>query len=83
MGGWKMEVGKMALYMAFPVTLFHIFNQPELFESWVTSIRRELYPPEDKMHREELRECIRKIREKDDMIFRQMLNDESRKSDNH
>ena len=35
MGGWQLEVGKMALYMAFPVGLFHYFNQPEYFEKWV------------------------------------------------
>lgn len=35
MGGWQLEVGKMALYMAFPVGMFHYFNQPEYFEKWV------------------------------------------------
>ena len=35
MGGWKLEVFKMALYMSFPVALFHWFNQPEYFEKWV------------------------------------------------
>lgn len=35
MGGWKLEVFKMALYMSFPVGMFHYFNQPEYFEKWV------------------------------------------------
>jgi protein PET100 len=35
MGGWQLEVGKMALYMAFPVGMFHWFNTPEYFEKWV------------------------------------------------
>lgn len=35
MGGWQLEVGKMALYMAFPVGMFHWFNNPEYFEKWV------------------------------------------------
>lgn len=35
MGGWQLEVGKMALYMAFPVGMFHYFNQPQYFEKWV------------------------------------------------
>lgn len=35
MGGWQLEVGKMAMYMAFPVGMFHYFNQPEYFEKWV------------------------------------------------
>lgn len=36
MGGWKMEVCKMALYMAFPVGMFYWFNQPEYFEEYVS-----------------------------------------------
>lgn len=35
MAGWQLEVFKMALYMAFPVGMFHYFNQPEYFEKWV------------------------------------------------
>ena len=35
MGGWQLEVGKMALYMSFPVGMFHWFNNPEYFEKWV------------------------------------------------
>lgn len=37
MGGWKLEVAKMAMYMAFPVGMFHYFNQPEYFEKWVNN----------------------------------------------
>lgn len=50
MGGWRLEVGKMALYMSFPVAMFYIFNQPKYFEDWTVKMRRELYPPVDKMH---------------------------------
>lgn len=64
MGGWKLEIAKMAMYMSFPVGLFHYFNQPEYFENWVKNTRRELYPPENKMHRDEIAECIRKVQEK-------------------
>lgn len=39
MGGWKLEVAKMAMYMSFPVGLFHYFNQPEYFEKWVKNNR--------------------------------------------
>lgn len=62
MGGWILEVGKMAIYMSFPVALFHYFNQPQYFEKWVTEKKRELYPPEAKGRREELAECIRRVR---------------------
>ena len=50
MGGWKLEVGKMALYLTFPVAVFYFFNQPKYFEDWIVKMRRELYPPLEKMH---------------------------------
>ncbi|RXG59688.1 hypothetical protein Avbf_08465 [Armadillidium vulgare] len=40
MGGWKLESGKMALYISFPVILFYVFNQPKYFEDWVTQKRQ-------------------------------------------
>ncbi|XP_022920387.1 protein PET100 homolog, mitochondrial [Onthophagus taurus] len=63
MGNWKLEVGKMVIYMAFPVACFHYFNQPDLFEDWVTKMKREIYPPENKSHRAEYEEAKRKARE--------------------
>ncbi|KAG5670328.1 hypothetical protein PVAND_000604 [Polypedilum vanderplanki] len=67
MGGWKLEVFKMALYMSFPVALFHWFNQPEYFEKWVVETKRELYPPENKEQKDMIDDCIRKVREKHDL----------------
>lgn len=64
MGGWKLEIGKMAMYMSFPVILFYVFNQPKYFEEWTVRMRRELYPPLDKMHNQEIEECIRKLHER-------------------
>jgi len=66
MGGWQLEVGKMALYMAFPVGMFHYFNQPEYFEKWVTEQKRLMYPPESKSHRSEIEKTIRDIREQNE-----------------
>uniref|UniRef100_A0A1B0DHD1 Pre-rRNA-processing protein Ipi1 N-terminal domain-containing protein n=1 Tax=Phlebotomus papatasi TaxID=29031 RepID=A0A1B0DHD1_PHLPP len=62
MGGWQLEVAKMAMYITFPVALFHYFNQPEYFEKWVTDMKRELYPPEDTSQNEEFRKAIRSVR---------------------
>ncbi|KAI4492004.1 hypothetical protein M0802_010129 [Mischocyttarus mexicanus] len=56
MGSWQLEVFKMALYMAFPVSMFHYFNQPGNYESWVNKVRDEYYPKENK----ELRRMIEK-----------------------
>jgi len=36
--------------------------QPEYFEDWMVALRRELYPPESKMHRKEFEETIQKMR---------------------
>ncbi|XP_037077493.1 protein PET100 homolog, mitochondrial-like [Pollicipes pollicipes] len=54
MGGWKLEVFKMGMYMTFPVGLFWYFNQPEYFEKWVIQTKQQLYPPSTKTHRDEL-----------------------------
>lgn len=54
MGNWQLEVMKMAVYLSFPVACFHYFNQPALFEEWVTHVKREMYPPENVSHREQI-----------------------------
>ncbi|XP_044263125.1 protein PET100 homolog, mitochondrial [Tribolium madens] len=64
MGSWRLEIGKMALYITFPVAMFHYFNQPELFEEWVVKTRRELYPPENTTQQREFLEAIQKIKAK-------------------
>lgn len=66
MAGWKLEVARMAMYMMFPVTLFHIFNQPAYFEEWVTKTKRELYPPEKDGHRKEMEDFIQQMRLKNE-----------------
>lgn len=67
MGTWKLEVFKMALYMTFPVALFHFFNQPEYFEEWVTKTRREIYPPDNTKEIVELREAIKQIQKEQEL----------------
>lgn len=64
MGNWKLEVGKMAMYMSFPVFLFHFFNQPTYFEEWVTNTKREIYPPENMKDREDIQKLIQDVRRK-------------------
>ena len=51
MGGWKLEIFKMGMYMSFPVGLFWYFNQPEYFEKWVIQTKQQLYPPSNRDHR--------------------------------
>ena len=32
MGNWQLEVGKMIIYMGFPVGMFYLYNHPESYE---------------------------------------------------
>ncbi|XP_067002781.1 protein PET100 homolog, mitochondrial [Anabrus simplex] len=80
MGGWVLEVAKMALYLSFPVGMFHYFNQPEYFENWVTKTRRELYPPENVSHREEIQDCIRKLELKRERELLKILEENENKA---
>ncbi|XP_031631073.1 protein PET100 homolog, mitochondrial [Contarinia nasturtii] len=59
MGGWVLEVAKMALYLTFPVAAFHVFNSPEYFEKYVIEKKREMYPHEDELYREEVNQLFR------------------------
>lgn len=58
MGNWQLEVGKMAIYMTFPVALFYVFNQPQFFEEWVVKKKRECFPAADPAADQQLKELI-------------------------
>lgn len=73
MGSWLLEVGKMALYMSFPVGLFHYFNQPEYFEQFVIKKKRDMYPHEDEWRRKEIEGVIRLMNEKEERKAMQAL----------
>ncbi|KAF7407291.1 hypothetical protein HZH66_001828 [Vespula vulgaris] len=78
MGNWQLEVFKMSLYMAFPVIMFHYFNQPENFDEWVNKVKNEYYPKEDKEQRrmleESIREHNRRIEQKQLEIMQRSIN---------
>lgn len=59
MGGWVLEIAKMALYLTFPVAAFHVFNSPEYFEKYVIEKKREMYPHERDLYREEIGQLFR------------------------
>lgn len=59
MGGWVLEIAKMGLYLSFPVAAFHVFNAPEYFEKYVIEKKREMYPREDQMYRDEVYQLFR------------------------
>ncbi|VDO98578.1 unnamed protein product [Heligmosomoides polygyrus] len=39
MGGWKLETGRFAMAVAFPVVAFWLFNQPALFKVFMRGYR--------------------------------------------
>ncbi|XP_013078323.2 protein PET100 homolog, mitochondrial-like [Biomphalaria glabrata] len=47
MGGWQMEVFRMAVYISFPVGLFYMFNQPAFYENWMMEKRAKIFPASD------------------------------------
>lgn len=75
MGGYWLEISKMALYLSFPVAMFHYFNQPEYFEKWVTQTKREVFPPENKSHAKELDDLKMTIRKRRNDLQMQSLAD--------
>lgn len=62
MGGWVLEVARMALYLTFPVATFHYFARPEYFEKYVIETKRQIYPPEDETLRDEVHSLLRDMR---------------------
>eukprot|EP00062_Callorhinchus_milii_P026212 gi/632988065/ref/XP_007882902.1/ PREDICTED: protein PET100 homolog, mitochondrial [Callorhinchus milii] len=64
MGGPRLEVFRMCLYLSFPVAVFWISNQAEYFEEYVVKRKREIYPPENRMHRKELEDFKELMRTK-------------------
>lgn len=46
MGNWKLEVGRMVSYVAFPVVLYYLFNQPWFHEKLLKYSTTGMMPPE-------------------------------------
>lgn len=75
MGGWILEVGKMVMYISFPVAMFHYFNQPAYFEKWVTQKKREIYPPESEEAENVIKDTIKSMRKKRDLEMMKALDE--------
>lgn len=65
--GWKLEIGRMGLYMLFPLVTFHFFNQPQYYEEWVLKTKREMYPPESEEVNEKIRAQFLEIRREQEL----------------
>ncbi|XP_076608686.1 protein PET100 homolog, mitochondrial [Chaetodon auriga] len=60
--GVKLEVFRMALYLSFPVAMFWISNQAEYFEEYVVKRKREIFPPDEEIHRKEFENFKERMR---------------------
>ncbi|XP_018922229.1 protein PET100 homolog, mitochondrial-like [Cyprinus carpio] len=60
--GVKIEVFRMMVYLSFPVAMFWISNQAEYFEEYIVKRKREIFPPDEKMHRRELEDFKERMR---------------------
>uniref|UniRef100_UPI00398E8D15 protein PET100 homolog, mitochondrial n=1 Tax=Pristiophorus japonicus TaxID=55135 RepID=UPI00398E8D15 len=73
MGGVKLEIFRMFLYLSFPVTVFWISNQAEYFEEYVVKRKREIFPPDEKIRRKELEDFKERMRQKrEQKLLRQL-----------
>lgn len=66
----------MALYIMFPVAMFHYFNQPKYFEEWVIKTKREIYPPEEEQR--EFREALKKLKQEKELAYAKSLEEKSK-----
>ncbi|KAJ8345292.1 hypothetical protein SKAU_G00294850 [Synaphobranchus kaupii] len=63
----------MMLYLSFPVAMFWISNQADYFEEYVVKRKREIYPPDEKMHRKEMEDFKERMRDrKEQRLLKQM-----------
>ncbi|XP_077069989.1 protein PET100 homolog, mitochondrial [Siphateles boraxobius] len=71
--GVKIEVFRMMVYLSFPVAMFWISNQAEYFEEYIVKRKREIFPPDEKMHRQELEDFKQRMRNrKEQKMLKQM-----------
>ncbi|XP_062388851.1 protein PET100 homolog, mitochondrial [Sardina pilchardus] len=82
--GVKIEIFRMMLYMSFPVAMFWVSNQAEYFEEYIVKRKREIFPPDEKMQRQELEEFKERMRaRKEQRILKKMgLESQDSRTDN-
>ena len=73
MGNWKLELGKMAIYMAFPVTSFYVYHQVDWFEDQIEDMHRKVRTKESIANKKELQECVEMMRSAQDKKFKDEL----------
>lgn len=54
MGGVRLEIFRMMIYLSFPVAMFWVSNQAEYFEEYVVKRKKEIFPANESKQRQEL-----------------------------
>ncbi|XP_057898606.1 protein PET100 homolog, mitochondrial [Melospiza georgiana] len=62
--GVKLEILRMFLYLSFPIAMFWVSNQAELFQRHVIERKRELFPPDTPERRQAMAELKQRLRER-------------------
>ncbi|XP_051988774.1 protein PET100 homolog, mitochondrial-like [Xyrauchen texanus] len=75
--GVKIEVFRMMVYLSFPVAMFWISNQAEYFEEYIVKRKREIFPPDEKMHRQELEDFKVRMRNRREQKMQKQMGMES------
>lgn len=79
MGNWQLEVARMALYLSFPVGLYHCFNHSEIFEKWALELHNEIDLPDDPKFREEIKKVAKELRERNEERLLKAMNEKQNK----
>jgi len=73
MGNWQLEIGKMAIYMAFPVTSFYVYHQVDWFEDKLKDIHTKTRTKETIQNDKEIKEYVEMMRTHRDKQFKEDL----------
>ncbi|CAL7934811.1 unnamed protein product [Xylocopa violacea] len=66
MTNWQMEVGRMTLYILFPIGVYYYFNQTDSIDEWIKEEKKKFTPISDKQ-REEFVQFIEEFNNKQRM----------------
>ena len=73
MGNWQLEIGKMAIYVFFPVTSFYVYHQVDWFEDELTAIHKKVRTKKTLENAKEIEECAEMMRSHRDKKFKEEL----------
>ncbi|XP_066426889.1 protein PET100 homolog, mitochondrial isoform X1 [Molothrus aeneus] len=63
-GVTQVSLSQMFLYLSFPVAVFWVSNQADLFQHYVIDRKREIFPPDTPERRQAMAELKQRLRER-------------------